>query len=329
MPKRAARPQLSLAGQQALEDYAKALREREDLRPITVRNYLSDLRQFAAWYEETASAGQSGQSVQAEVQIEQESEKTEEAGPFSFGPQEITTPTITRYRDYLQHTCELMPASVNRALISIKRYCAWAVEVGQMGRDPARGVKMVGRAEGGTHHITDKEEESLIKEVASAGSLRDQTMIVLMLHTGLRVGEVCQLKREHLTLNKRSGSVQVHGKGNKYREVPLNGTARNALEEYLVVVPASASHLFPSEKTGRAMTERALGYVVKKYARAANIAWLRPHDLRHRFGYRMAQVVPLHRLAQIMGHDSLDTTMIYIKSTKADLQQAVEKIAWE
>jgi integrase/recombinase XerD len=42
----------------------------------------------------------------------------------------------------------------------------------------------------------------------------------------------------------------------------------------------------------------------------------------------MAQLVPLHRLAQIMGHESLDTTMIYIKATKADLQQAVEKIAW-
>jgi integrase/recombinase XerC len=68
--------------------------------------------------------------------------------------------------------------------------------------------------------------------------------------------------------------------------------------------------------------------MIKKYMRAANLAHVRPHDLRHRFGYRMAQVVPLHRLAQIMGHDSLDTTMIYIKATKADLQQAVEKIAW-
>ncbi len=37
-----------------------------------------------------------------------------------------------------------------------------------------------------------------------------------------------------------------------------------------------------------------------------------PHDLRHRFGYRMAAMVPLHRLAQIMGHDSLDTTKIYV-----------------
>lgn len=42
----------------------------------------------------------------------------------------------------------------------------------------------------------------------------------------------------------------------------------------------------------------------------------------------MAQTVPLHRLAQIMGHDSLDTTLLYIKATASDLQQEVEKIAW-
>ena len=51
-------------------------------------------------------------------------------------------------------------------------------------------------------------------------------------------------------------------------------------------------------------------------------------DLRHRFGYWMAEVVPLHRLAQIMGDDSLDTTMLYIRGTKQDLQHDVEKIAW-
>jgi integrase/recombinase XerC len=42
----------------------------------------------------------------------------------------------------------------------------------------------------------------------------------------------------------------------------------------------------------------------------------------------MAEVIPLHRLAQIMGHDSLDTTLLYIRGTKQDLQQDVEKIAW-
>ncbi len=53
-----------------------------------------------------------------------------------------------------------------------------------------------------------------------------------------------------------------------------------------------------------------------------------PHDLRHRFGYRMAESVPLHRMAQIMGHDSLDTTMIYVRATAGDLQREVEEIAW-
>lgn len=308
MSKRSPQPQLSPRGQQALEQYLAALQEREDLRPVTLRNYQSDLRQFAAWYEETAAAGREMDAA--------------------FGPAELTTPTITRYRDYLQHTCHLKPASINRALISIKRYCAWAVAAGQLGRDPTQGLKMVGQEEGGTHHLSDTEEEALLKAVTAGGSMRDRTVIVLMLHTGVRVHEVCQLKREHLTLHKRSGSIQVQGKGNKYREVPLNATARKVLEDYLVTMPNTGPYLFTSEKTGQALTERGLGYLIKKYARAAGVADLRPHDLRHRFGYRMAQVVPLHRLAQIMGHDSLDTTMIYIKSTKADLQQAVEKIAW-
>ena len=87
--------------------------------------------------------------------------------------------------------------------------------------------------------------------------------------------------------------------------------------------------LFVSQRTGSPLTPRGLGFVIKKYAQKAGLPDLRPHDLRHRFGYRMAETVPLHRLAQIMGHDSLDTTMIYIQGTEHDLQQAVEQIAWE
>ena len=100
------------------------------------------------------------------------------------------------------------------------------------------------------------------------------------------------------------------------------------LEEYLPTLPTDATFLFPSGKTKQALSERALGYVVKKYASVAKLSDVSPHDLRHRFGYRMAETVPLHRLAQIMGHDSLDTTKLYIQGTKRDLQQAVETIAW-
>ena len=84
----------------------------------------------------------------------------------------------------------------------------------------------------------------------------------------------------------------------------------------------------PSEKTKGALSERMLGYIVKKYAAVAKLADVSPHDLRHRFGYRMAESVPLHRLAQIMGHDSLDTTKLSIQGTKHDVQQAIDTIAW-
>ncbi len=115
-----------------------------------------------------------------------------------------------------------------------------------------------------------------------------------------------------MTVNKRSGVLRVRGKRNKYREVPLNSTARDALTAYLATIPKDAPALFCSHKTGAALTERALGYLIAKYAALAKVADVSPHDLRHRFGYRMAAMVPLHRLAQIMGHDSLDTTMIYV-----------------
>jgi integrase/recombinase XerD len=73
---------------------------------------------------------------------------------------------------------------------------------------------------------------------------------------------------------------------------------------------------------------RAPGYLVARDARPAKVPDLSPHDLRRRFGYRVARAVPLHRLAQLMGHDSLDTTRTYVASTRQDLQEAVETIAW-
>ncbi len=183
------------------------------------------------------------------------------------------------------------------------------------------------------HHLAetlldDAEEQALVIAVTKQGTLRDRVLLVLLLHTGLRAREVCRLRCDQVKLGKRSGFLEIVGKRNKYREVPLNATARNVLQEYLATLPSQTVFLFPSGKTKGALSERALGYVVKKYADAAKLVDVSPHDLRHRFGYRMAESVPLHRLAQIMGHDSLDTTRLYIQGTKYDLQQAVETIAW-
>lgn len=307
MPKQPAKPALSEVGEKAWTNYEHHLRSEVDLRPTTIRNYLSDVRLFMAWYEQTAP---------------QEKEET-----VSFLPGQITTPTLTHYRDYLKLHLDCKPATINRYLVSLKRYFGWALERGAIERNPAKVVKLVNQSPKSPRHLTDKEEEKLL--VAAQHHVRDYTLLLFMLHTGLRVGEVCALKREDVVLEKRKGFARLWGKRNKYREVPLNITARNSLSEYLASDKAGKHFLFESQRTHQALTPRAVGFLITKYAQKASILDLSPHDLRHRFGYRMAQKVPLYQLAQIMGHDSLDTTLIYIQATAQDLQRAVEEISWQ
>jgi integrase/recombinase XerD len=207
--RRAGRPALSPFGQQVLDQYERQLRTVEDLTAATIRNYLSDLHHFAGWYESRRSLGR------------------EEA--LAFRPEAITTPTITDYRAYLQQTLRLKPNSVNRALISLKRYFAWLLSTGHLKYDPAKVVKLVGEEVLAPRHLDDQEEQALVAAVTEAGSLRDRAIVVLLLHTGLRARELCTLTRAHVRLGKRSGTIWVLGKGNKYREIPLNATARAAL----------------------------------------------------------------------------------------------------
>lgn len=302
--KRTAQPMLSEGGQQTLDQYRQVLQQFEDLSPVTTRNYLSDLRQFIAW---------------CEAYWNEEQEKR------GFTPRAVAPALLIRYREYLQTSLGLKPSTVNRTLMSLKRYFAWARQTHLIQADPASPIKFVPKEATPPRHLSDDEEEAL---VAAVNALRDQTIIILLLHTGLRAQELCTLTRQQIHLSKRNGTLRIIGKRKKVREIPLNSTARLALNQYLETLSLEEQYLFPSEKTHRTLTGRALGHLVTKYATQAQVIDLSPHDLRHRFGYRMAEVVPLHRLAQIMGHDSLDTTMLYVRGTKQDLQQDVEKIAW-
>ncbi len=308
MMKRAGDPTLSTTGRAAVAAYADYLHHEQDLSAATRRNYLSDLRQFAVWCEGAWGDGQEGAA--------------------GFAPGGVTTPTLTAYRAHLQTIVRLAPATINRHLVSLKRYFGWARDRGLVPADPAKPVKLVPRVPQPPRHLTDQEEAALLAAVNRWGSPRDRVCIITALHTGLRADELCRLKPADVTLAARSGQLAVWGKRNKHRVVPLNSTAREALGPWLASLPPGATCLFPSRKGGAPLGERALGYLVARYAALAKVADVSPHDLRHRFGYRMAQTVPLHRLAQIMGHDSLDTTLLYVGGTKQDLQHAVEEIAW-
>lgn len=288
---RTARPTLSERGHEALRPFERYL-EAQELSPPTLRNYLSDLRQFIAWWENEADPGQ------------------------PFHPEVVQHKQIERYQAYLEADLHLKPATLNRYLSSVRRYFAWAAEADLIPRDPARSVRLIEQTHHDPRHLTDAEEAAIVAEVRLHGSLRDRALIILMLETGLRVQEVLELKRSDLLPGPQ---LLVHGPRGKERRVPVSPAAWGALEPYMATVESGADYLFTSEKTGGALTERALGYILHKYADQAGVEEVSPHCLRHRFGYRMAATTPVVRLAELMGHDSLDTTMVYVRgSTEAE-----------
>lgn len=312
--KRTQMPMLSGEAQTHLVKYAHYLELEQDVSPATRRNYLSDVRQFMAWCE-------------SRWQTETDASTTTKV---NFNPQAVGTPLLVHYRQWLQQEQHLKPNSINRYLVSLKRYFEWAVTAGILSRDPARAVKLGRQEQTAPRFIDDKEEEALMAAVTSSGNLRDRTILTLMLHTGLRAQETCQLQLKDVQLGRRGGLLRVNeGKGNKSREIPLNATVRPLLKEYIGNLADTQIYLFASSKTAQGISVRALGQLLAKYTKQANLRSVSPHDLRHRFGYQMAKQVPLHRLAQIMGHDSLNTTLIYTQGTQADLQREVEKIAWQ
>jgi integrase/recombinase XerD len=164
--KRAKRPTLSDSGENVLSQYERRLCVEEDLTSVTIRNYLSDLRHFAAWCESSWK------------QVREED--------LAFTPERVTTPTITDYRTYLQQVLHLKPNSVNRSLIGLKRYFAWLLSIGRGRYDPAKVVKLVGEEVVSPRHLDDQEVQALVAAVTEAGNLRERAIFVLMLHTGLR-----------------------------------------------------------------------------------------------------------------------------------------------
>lgn len=299
---------ISKQGEIVISEFIHTLEIKEDLNPKTLKEYSGDLKHFIGWFE--------GEQMSEEI--------------ISFQIEDIVTPTITRYRDKMQKEMKLKPSTINRRLITLKRFFDWASNQGVIRRNPSKPVKLVPEEKTSPRQMTEKQEASLVAAAEHSGSIRDQTIITMMLHTGLRTMEICDLAPNDIVIGKRSGQVTVRsGKRNKQREVPLNATCRIILEEYMAELPSDSLYLFPSEKTGKRLSERALRHIIQKYMKLARLEGLSAHDLRHRFGYVMAHNTPLHRLAQIMGHDTLDTTMIYIKATQVDLQSEVEKIAWQ
>jgi integrase/recombinase XerC len=282
-------------------DQALAAEGKSDL---TVKHYLGDLQQFATWFEQTNGE--------------------------AFSPQAITSLDVVGYRSYLMTIKQYQPATTNRKLASLSRFCRWAKAEGLIEDNPAAEIKGV-RQEQPTAPKSLSRQEWLrfLRTVHRGGNKRDIALVELLGNTGLRAGEVTALKLSDVEISSRKGEVTVRqGKGMKYRTVPLNADARKAISDYLEVRPrVEDEHIFIGQR-GNALTRNGIWRIVKKYGQQAGLD-LSPHTLRHTYGSRLLREegVDLVTVQSTMGHESPATTAKYTRPSTEEQAAALEKLA--
>jgi site-specific recombinase XerD len=301
-----------------------------DASPQTVRRYATVVRDFIAWYANAYGT------------------------PLSFD--QLVPTVVIAYRNHLQKTRQ--PSTVNVHISALRTWGTWLAEAGYVGQSPAQRLKVVGRTEasGGPKGLSDRVINGLLTEAQRAG-VREYAIVMLMLQTGLRIGECAALCWGDITIGERRGDLLVRsGKGRKARTVPLTLSARQALAAYaasllsarsaslkdvVAVWPTAPSAQTPLWQTRKrhvsaALTVTAMRRIMATLVRLCEARGVLPsdsrvsaHTLRHTFAmaYLTAHPGDLAGLATILGHSSLDITRIYANPTTDQLRQRMEGLA--
>ncbi|MFW5889579.1 MAG: site-specific tyrosine recombinase XerD [Bacillota bacterium] len=156
-------------------------------------------------------------------------------------------------------------------------------------------------------------------------SIRNRALIELAYGSGLRVSELLNLHISDLHLNK--GLINIIGKGNKERIIPLNENAILALQDYIVnsranLNPKNANILFVN-KFGNALSRVGFFKLIKKLANEAAITKkVSPHTLRHSFATHLLENgANLRTVQELLGHEDILTTENYTHVSKKHLRK--------
>ncbi|MGV3466008.1 MAG: tyrosine-type recombinase/integrase [Heyndrickxia sp.] len=156
----------------------------------------------------------------------------------------------------------------------------------------------------------------LLSDVKKDGNLRDIAIVYMLLHTGIRVSELCSLNRSNVDLIKNEIIIE---KVEDKRTIPLSNEVRLHLENYLQA--HSVKDAIFITKLGERITERAVQYMLKKYN-------VNPNKLRHTFCQRLVDSgVDLDIVSRLAGIKDLNVIKRYVKRSSKDknrLEQVIQ-----
>jgi len=242
------------------------------------------------------------------------------------------------------------PATVVRRLATIKHFCRVCAEEGKgLNINPARMIRAPSvqneRPKALSNEAISEIEESLIlrcETQATYRNFRDRLLILMMLHTGLRVDEIRILRVGQLT-EDFSWLTDVRTKGRKFRKVYLPGLLTGTIKEFLVVREAEVRGKLPrlsptlnerlplfvslrganqKDLTSFRLNEKSIWRVVHNVGATVGV---HPHLMRHTFAHRLLETTNDIRLvAQALGHSDIRVTMKYTERTDEDVARAME-----
>ena len=145
-------------------------------------------------------------------------------------------------------------------------------------------------------------------------ALRDAAIIELLFATGMRISELCALKKNDVNLF--DGTILIHGKGDKERRIQIgNDAVIHILEEYknnYLFEIQNCKHFFANQ-SGNPLSDQAVRRMINKYTSLAAIdLHITPHMFRHTFATCLLEAdVDIRYIQEMLGHSSINITQIY------------------
>ena len=231
--------------------------------------------------------------------------------PAAIGPEDI--------RAYLGKVSAdgLSKRSSARLVSSLRSFFDWCVQEGEIKDNPCDRVDAPKLGKYLPSVLSLQEVEAILESVdmRKASGKRDRAILEVLYGCGLRVSEAAGLRISHIHLDE--GFVDVVGKGDKQRLVPLGEPAADAIRAYLEDRPTPASRAVEDilflNKFGKPLSRISIFKMVKEQAMAAGVQKeISPHTFRHSFATHLIENgADLRIVQEMLGHESILTTELY------------------
>ena len=221
--------------------------------------------------------------------------------------EQLTQRDIDRWSASLEH---LSPASRHSYSRTVNGFLSWAKKEGET-------VKAKGQLPKLPRGIVRTLTRAEIQRVeARADNERDALIVRLLADTGIRVGELCDLRVSDISERSSKATIKVTGKGAKERQVPITPALAGRLRRHIRRRPEEArtDHMFLSRQKSRVgdyapLQSSGVEQFVRELGVEVGINGLHPHMFRHSYAtYMLSRNMNLEVLRRILGHE--DTSLI-------------------